>query len=121
MLLVHRSSNCCKDIPRNLRSTSVSRGSVIQSRFVILALFRIPFPGLDPDLGLGCHGWGRHGLAPSLAAAFRRVVAEPCRASEPDLLPVLGCFDSRHVAVGSRSSNFRLRESAQVVEGVAVQ
>ena len=52
MLLVHRSSNCCKDIPRNLRSTSVSKGSVIHSRRVILALFAIPLPGRDPDLGL---------------------------------------------------------------------
>ncbi len=49
VLLVHQSSNCCKDMPRNLLSTSVSSGRVIQSWSVILALFNIPFPGyLEP-------------------------------------------------------------------------
>ncbi len=52
-LLVHQSSNCCKDMLRNLRSTSVSKGRVIQSRRVILALFNIPFPGRNQDLRLG--------------------------------------------------------------------
>ena len=63
MLLVHHSSNCCKDIPRNLRSTSVSKGSVIQSQRVILALFVTPLPGRDPDLGLDP---GRGGSSPDL-------------------------------------------------------
>ena len=120
MLLVHRSSNCCKDIPRNLRSTSVSKGSVIHSRYVVLALFSIPFPGLDPDLGLGLSCRRPVGLARCLAASFRLVVAERCRASEPDLLHVFGCPDAQYDVAGSLSSHFRLRDSAQAVEGVAV-
>ena len=67
-MLVHRSSNCCKDIPRNLRSTSVSKGSVIQSRRVILAKFVIPFPGRDPDLGLD-PGRGGSSLDPGLVGS----------------------------------------------------
>ena len=118
---MHRSSNCCKDIPRNLRSTSVSKGSVIQSRFVILALFSIPFPGLDPDRGRGLSSWGLLRSAPCLAASFRLVVAERRRASEPDLLPAFDCCDGRHDAADSHSSRFRLRDSAQAAGGVAVR
>jgi hypothetical protein len=31
---------------------------------------------------------------------------------DPGLLPVFGCRDGRHGAVGSHSSRFRLRDSA---------
>ena len=43
--------------------TSVSKGSVIQCRRVILELFVIPLPGRDPDLGLDP---GRGGSSPDL-------------------------------------------------------
>ncbi len=114
MLLVHRSSNCCKDIPRNLRSTSVFKGSVINFRYVILAVFSIPFPGLDPVLGLVLPSRGLLGLPPlpCLAATFRLAVAERRRASEPGLLPVFGCRAAGHHAAASHSSRFRLRDSA---------
>ena len=134
MLLVHRSSNCCKDIPRNLRSTSVSKGSVNQSRHVILAVFSNPFPGHEPGLGLGLvlSSRGSLGLPPSpcLVAIFRLAVAERCRASEPGLLSDFGCrpgrhdvaaSHGRHHGAASHSARFRLRDSAQAVEGVAVQ
>ena len=114
MLLVHRSSNCCKDIPRNLRSTSVSKGSVIHSWHVILAVFSIPFPGLDPGLGFVLSSRGLLGPPHDccLAAIVRLAVAERRRALDPGLLPVFGCRDGRHGAVGSHSSRFRLRDSA---------
>ncbi len=53
MLLVHRSSNGFKDVPRMPRSTSVSTGIVVQSWYVILQVYAIPFPCREPDLDLG--------------------------------------------------------------------
>ena len=104
MLLVHRSSNCCKDIPRNLRSISVSKGRVIQSGHVILAVFSIPFPGLDPGLRLVLPSRGLLCLPRSLlscchlpscccgalsAVSFSHVFSRPV-AAYPQSLP--SCF-----------------------------
>jgi hypothetical protein len=68
-------------MPRNLRSTSVSRGSVVQFRRVILALFNIPFPGRDPDLHLGLSDSSAGDVARRSAASLRLAVAERCRLS----------------------------------------
>lgn len=94
---------------------------MIQSRRVILALFLIPFPGRDPDLGLGLSNSRVDGLARSLAASLRLAVVKRCRASEPDRFSAVGCFDGRSVVAGSYSLLFLLRGSAQAVEGAATE
>jgi hypothetical protein len=99
-------------MPRNLRSTSVSRGSVIQFRRVILALFNIPFLGRDPDLHLGLSDSSAGAVARRFAASLRLAVAERCRLSVPGLVSVVGRRVVRHVVVGSLPSRFRLRCSA---------
>ena len=118
---MHRSSNCCKDIRRNLRSTSVSKGSVIHSWRVILALLVIPFPGRDTDLGLGGSCLMSAEVARSRAASLRLANAERRRLSDPGRVFVADGRDVCRVDAGSLSSRFLLRGSAQVVEGVAVQ
>ncbi len=111
-LLVHQSSNCCKDMLRNLRSTSVSKGSVIQSRRVILALFNIPFPGRNQDLRLGLSDSSAGDVARRSAASLRLAVAERCCLSDPGLVSVVGRCVIRHVVVGSLHSRFCLRCSS---------
>ncbi len=56
MLLVQRSSNFFKDIPKRRRSTSVSTGSVVHSSSLILEVLVTPLLGLDPDLLLFFQG-----------------------------------------------------------------
>jgi hypothetical protein len=99
----------------------VSKGSVIQSRRVILALLNIPFPGRDPDLRLGVSDASAGDVARRPSVSMRLRVAERCLLSHPGLVSVVVRRVVRHIVAGLQSSRSRLRCSAQAVVGVAFQ
>ncbi len=100
------------------RSTSVSIGSIVQSWYVILEAYVIPFPCREPDLG-GFHRLIRVADAPrSLADCLLVAVSWRLRLLFPGLFSV-DCLPDCDSA--SLSARCRFRCFGLTVSGVAMQ
>ena len=100
------------------RSTSVSTGSVVQSRYVILEAYVIPFPCREPDLGV-FHRLSRVVDVPrSLTACLLVAVSWRVRLLFPGLFSG-GCLPDCGSA--SPSARLRFRCFGRTVSGVAMQ